>query len=146
MAAAVRRGRSQRSVAKEYDTSLLTVQRWLERGHGQRLDRVDWSDRSSAPHAVANRTDQEVKDLVVQVRDELREKSALGEYGAVAIQAELIARGVVPPPCLRTINRILGRHGAFDSFGRIRHQPPPPGWYLPDVAARRAELDQVRQR
>jgi hypothetical protein len=44
-------------------------------------------------------------------------------------------------PSLATINRVLGRWGLQDGVRRIRRPPPPKGWYLPAVAASRAELD-----
>src|SRR5205085_3688093 len=47
------------------------------------------------------------------------------------------------PPSVRTINRILGRRGALDGKKRTRRPPPPTGWYLPEVAAGRAELDSI---
>ena len=40
-----------------------------------------------------------------------------------------------------TINRVLKRHGATDAHGRVRRPAPPKGWYLPEVAAGRAEVD-----
>jgi len=67
--------------------------------------------------------------------------SLLGEWGAAAIRAELLDSGVRQPPSVRTIGRILARHGALDGRGRIRRPPPPRGWYLPEVAAGAAELD-----
>lgn len=48
---------------------------------------------------------------------------------------------MTPLPSRRTINRILERHGCLDSRSRPRRPPPPRGWYLPEVAAQRAELD-----
>jgi hypothetical protein len=47
----------------------------------------------------------------------------------------------VTPPSVRTIDRILERHGAFDGRRRQRWPAPPRGWYLPDLAAGRGELD-----
>jgi hypothetical protein len=52
-----------------------------------------------------------------------------------------LEQGIAPVPALRTINRILDRRGALDGRHRVRRPPPPRGWYLPDVAAGRAELD-----
>jgi hypothetical protein len=46
-------------------------------------------------------------------------------------------------PSVRTINRILQRRGALDSRTRTRRPAPPTGWYLPDVAAARSELDSI---
>ena len=131
-----------RETARQFRVSLDTVQRWVQRAAGQRLDRVDWSDRSAAPHTLPARTEQAVEDLVLTVRRDLKETSDLGEWGAVAIQRELQARALPMVPSVRTINRILERRGALDARHRVRHKPPPRGWYLPDVAAGRAELDQ----
>src|SRR5207244_3099487 len=81
------------------------------------------------------------EDLILDIRRHLREHSDLGFYGAAAILDELARRHVEPLPSARTVNRILERRGAFDGRRRARRPPPPPGWYLPDLAARRAELD-----
>ncbi len=75
------------------------------------------------------------------LRRELRETSDLGEYGARAIHRELVARGLTRVPSIRTIGRILERRGALDAGRRMRRPPPPLGWYLPEVARGRAELD-----
>jgi hypothetical protein len=42
---------------------------------------------------------------------------------------------------VRTINRLLQRRGALDGRPRVRRPPPPRGWYLPDLAGARVELD-----
>lgn len=144
MVAAVRGGESMRSVARRFGVGLGTVERWVERAGGERLDRVDWSTRSCAPRRQSRQTPAEVEDAILAVRRELREESALGEYGAAAIRRELIARrdaAPTPVPALRTIGRILERRGALDARRRVRRPAPPAGWYLPEVAARRAELD-----
>jgi hypothetical protein len=75
------------------------------------------------------------------MRRQLREDSDLGFYGAEAIHEEMARRRIRPLPSVRTINRILQRYGAFDARRRTRRPAPPPGWYLPNVAAERAELD-----
>ena len=78
---------------------------------------------------------------MLTLRAELKDQSDLGEFGAGAIRDALEARGARPLPSARTIGRILERRGALDGRRRARRPAPPPGWYLPDLAARRAELD-----
>lgn len=140
MVAAVRDGASMRSVARAHDVSLSTVQWWLRRAGQLPLDHVDWNDRPPIP-GRSRRTQSVVEDLVLVLRRELKETSDLGEYGARAIYRELAARGHGVVPAVRTIGRILERRGALDAGRRMRRTPPPPGWYLPEVGAGRAELD-----
>jgi putative transposase len=141
MVAAVRKGTSQHEVARRFDVSLSTVQFWVARAGRQRLDRVDWMDRPRGPRRPANRSAPELEELVVSIRDELRKRSDLGEYGAQAIRDSLRESDIDPLPSLSTINRILDRRGALDASHRVRRPAPPPGWYLPDVASRHTELD-----
>jgi hypothetical protein len=117
------------------------VQRWVRRAAGQRLDRVDWTDRPCGLPTPVNRTERQLEDLVLSLRQQLRDTSDLGEFGAQAIHRELLARGIADPPSVRTIGRILERRGALDAHHRSRRRPPPRGWYLPDVASGQAELD-----
>ena len=140
MVAEVRAGASMRSVARLHHVSLFTVQWWMRRAGELSLEQVNWSNRPPIP-ARDGRTAAAVEDLVLTVRRELKEHSALGEYGAKAIHAQLVARRFAAVPSLRTIGRILERRGALDAKRRIRRNPPPVGWYLADVAANRAELD-----
>lgn len=140
MVSAVRQGESLRGVALRFGVSVSTVHYWTERAKGERLNRINWQDRSHRPHNL-QRTKPSVENLVVRVRTELKDKSALGEYGAEAIQRELVARSKVQVPAIRTIGRILERRGALDGKRRRRHPPPPTGWYLPEVAKRNCELD-----
>src|ERR1700728_2626112 len=141
MVAAVRRGQPLRAVAKKFGVGVATVTHWVERAKGQRLDRVDFSDRSRAPHKT-RRTQIALEDLVLQTRRDLGQ-SDLGAIGAQATHQALVDQGVAKVPSVRTINRILGRRGALDGKKRTRRPPPPPGWYLPEVAAAKAELDSI---
>src|SRR5262245_33553569 len=141
MVAAVRQGQSLRSVARQFRVSLRTVQVWVARAHGQRRDRVAWSDRPRGGRRSAAATAPRIEDLVVRLRQELRGTSALGEYGAAAVRRELERRRLQPLPSVRTIGRILLRRGVLDGRRRVRRPPPPKGWYLPPVAAAQAELD-----
>src|SRR5262249_22469933 len=126
--------------ARRFGVSTSIALYWVERARGQRLDRADWADRSRAPRHT-RRTDAGIEDLVLQLRRQLRQDSDLGAFGAEAIRQALVAQGAAAVPSVRTINRILRRRGALDSRRRLRRPPPPRGWYLPDVAGARAELD-----
>jgi hypothetical protein len=141
MVAAVRRGQSLRAVAAKFAVGVATVAHWVERAKGQRLDRVDFADRSRAPHQT-RRTATSLEDLVLQTRRELAHGD-LGAIGAAAIHQALVDGAVAQVPSVRTINRILGRRGALDGRQRTRRPPPPTGWYLPDVAQAVAELDSI---
>lgn len=140
MVRAVRRGSSLRRVAREFHVSLQTVQRWVERASTTRLDRVDWSDRPSGAPRPVNRTSAATEEDVLRLRGELA-KSDLGDSGADAIHAGMIEQSIAVIPSRRTIGRILERRGILDGRRRIRRPPPPIGWYLPQVASGRDELD-----
>src|SRR6266516_3401827 len=140
MVAAVRDGDSFRSVARRFHVGLATLHYWVRRTRRQRLDRVEWSDRPPIPHHT-RRTASTTEDLILALRRELKQNSALGEYGDAAIERELQERHFSPLPSRRTIARILERRGALDGRRRQRRPPPPAGWYLPDVARGQSELD-----
>jgi len=126
-------------VAVRFGVGLGTVQRALARAGGRPLDEVDWTDRSTAPRRT-RRTDERTETLVIETRRALA-TGLLGESGAVAIRQALIERGETAVPAVRTIGRILERRGLLDGRRRVRRPAPPPGWYLPELAARRVELD-----
>jgi hypothetical protein len=130
-----------RSVAARFAVSIGQVAFWVGRAAGQRLDRVDFSDRVPGCSVGWNRTGAVVERRILQLRKVLREKSVLGEYGAEAIQHALKAEKALVVPSRATINRALARNGAQDAVRRQRRAAPPAGWYLPAVAAGHAELD-----
>ncbi len=139
MVAAVRDGGAQRAVARRFGASLRSVQHWVARAADQRLDRVDWSDHRTRPHHAPHRTSPRVEERVLTLRRALAQ-DILGECGAARIRDALLAEGS-PAPAVRTIGRILLRHGAVDHRQRQRRPPPPPGWHLPPVRERAAELE-----
>lgn len=142
MVEAVRHGKPQREVASLFRVALSTLQWWLSRAAGQSLDQVQWSNRSRAPARIHNRTDPAIERAVLDCRHRLQTTSALGFYGDQTIHETLRAEATLPHvPSVRTIGRILQRHGALDRRRRLRHLAPPPGWYLPAVRAKQAELD-----
>ncbi len=138
MVSAVRRGMSIRAVARRFQKSRPVVRKWVSRAAGSRLDRVDWSDHPAGnPHPSRTSVAQETS--ILKLRRWLQQHSALGECGALAIHRALLTRSSAVP-CVRTIARVLARHGIVRQR-RVRRTPPLPGWHLPDVAAGRAELD-----
>jgi len=140
MISEIRHGASQRQVAKKYGYHFSTVQYWIKRTAGQRLDRINWNDRPPIANKV-NRTPKVIEDKILDIRKELREDSDLGEYGAEAVYRELVRQSIKDAACPRTIARIVRRRGELDGKERIRRPAPPRGWYLPDVINGIAELD-----
>lgn len=140
MVQAVRQGLSMRTVARRFRVSPGQVAFWVKRAARRRLDRVDFSDCPSGPRRSPQRTAATLERRILRLRKQLREHSVLGEYGAEAIGRALCEIRQISPS-RATINRILKRHGVTDGAHRIRRPPPPPGWYLPDVAAGRTEID-----
>src|SRR3972149_2840739 len=136
----VRLGESMHQIASRFHVSVSAVARWVARAAGCRLDRVDVSDRPPGCARGWDRTAVRVEQRIGELRRSLREESILGEYGAQAIQVALQAE-MAAGPALATINRVLSRHGLQDAARRIRRPAPPRGWYLPEVAAGRAEVD-----
>jgi hypothetical protein len=126
-----------RSVAARSGVHVSTVAFWVARAHGHRLARVEFEDRQ--PGRAWNRMSGEIEQRIAELRTDLR-KSVLGEYGARAIHAALTAE-MERAPSEAAINRALARLGLQDGVRRIRRPAPPPGWYLPAVAAGQAELD-----
>jgi hypothetical protein len=137
----VRAGVGMREVGRTFRVSLSVVQRWVERASGERLDRVDWTSKPTQAERAPNRTGVELERTILSVRSNLAKLSDLGEHGAAAIHRAMVDRGGSAPPSIRTIGRILKRSGVLDVQGRVRRTPPPLGWYLPEVAAERVELD-----
>ena len=128
-----------RDVARGFGVSVSTVSLWCARAQGQRLDRVDFE--GDKPGLAMNRLADDAERSILSMRMRLK-ASVLGEYGAAAIHralSESSPRG--PVPSKPTIHRVLLRNGAVDSARRQRRPPPPKGWYLPEVAQGRAELD-----
>lgn len=128
-------------MARRFQVGLGTAHRWFQRASGLRLDRVDWSDCPRGNPEPRNRTTKRVQRRILAVRTWLKKFSPLGEFGGAAVQRQLRQENLHPVPCVRTIERILGRHGLLTEQRRQRQLPPPVGWYLPELAAGDAELD-----
>lgn len=140
MVAALRRGASFRSVAKHFNVSVRTAFKWFYRVKGKRLDRCNWQDAPRGNPKPRNRIPLGLEKRILAARFWLKKHSILGEFGAAAILRLLQEQHVAALPSQRTVARVLARHGLVDR-SRRRHAPPPPGWYLPEVAQGCAELD-----
>ena len=88
MVLAVRRGQTQRRVARRFGVGLGHLQYWLARTHGQKLVPVDWSDQSHAPRLQGRQTQPSLQRRVLSWRQELRPGDR-GFIGAQAIQDAL---------------------------------------------------------
>src|ERR1039458_1923 len=118
----VRQGRSQREVARRFRVSLHTVQRWLARAGELPLEVVDWSSRPHTPQKGANKPSAKVEREICALRKKFETHSALGFTGALTIHDALQGSDVPDPvPSVRTIGRILHRHGFLDRRRRTRH-------------------------
>ena len=126
-----------RQAAQSFGFGKSAAGEWLARARGRRLDRVDFSD--GKPGRAWNRLASDIEQRIAQLRVELK-SSVLGEYGARMIRSVLQTE-MDSPPSEAAINRALSRLGLQDGVRRIRRPAPPKGWYLPTVAAGRAELD-----
>jgi len=93
------------------------VQYWARRAGGRRLDRVDWEDRSRRPRQT-RRTARAVEDHVLAVRRWLQRESALGEYGAPAIERALVAAAWPRRPA-GTCPEVARGEAELDSFDII---------------------------
>lgn len=140
--AAVATGASLRSIARQFHVTLATVQHWVARAARTPVATVaDCLDHPRGPKACPNRTAAKMERRVVAARRQLG-TSPLGEIGAEAIHASLRKKAPKASlPSIRTIGRILERSGLLDGKTRCRRPAPRPGWYLPALAAREAELD-----
>ena len=140
MVQAVRGGASMRAAAASFGVSVGTVAYWVARCAGSRLDRIDFGNRK--PGRAVNRTSAKIERRILGLRERLRQRSVLGEYGADAIGRALrSSSAAVQTPARATIHRVLARHGALDGHGRQRRPAPPKGWYLSALAAGQVELD-----
>jgi transposase len=130
-----------RQIAKQFRVSKSTAQRWIRFSAGKRLGRLDFSNQKTGAKIPRNKTSNQLEKQILTIRKHLKEKSILRLYGADAIHKEMIRRKIKNIPTTRTITNILKRNGKIDHRTRTRHKAPPPGWYLPDVVTRKAELD-----
>jgi hypothetical protein len=80
--------------------------------------------------------------IICELRQHLAQNSDLGFIGPQAIADALTLRcSPEELPSVRTIARVLARHGLLDASRRVRRKAPPTGWHLPAVRFGAASLD-----
>jgi len=136
----VQGGATLRAAALRFGVGKSTAFRWVKRAGSLPLTQVDFSNRPCCPQKTT-RIQTVLEERIVDLRRELQERSALGEYGAQAIRRSLLESGLSNPPSVRTIGRVLERRGVLDGRRRRRYPAPPTGWYLPPLSRSEAELD-----
>jgi transposase InsO family protein len=100
-------GESPVSICISLGKSKFWLYKWIKRYDEN--DVLWYEDRSRRPHVSPNSTSSEIEEIIKMVRLSLYNKDLF--FGAQAIMWELEDLGVKPLPSLRTINRILNRHG-----------------------------------
>ena len=83
--------------------------KWLNRHSGGGGKSGWYQDRSRSPHTSPYRTPGEIEEIVKLIRLELYNQDLF--CGAQAIRWRMEELEVMPLPSVRTINRILARHG-----------------------------------
>jgi len=110
---AVRRylsGESVVSICKDLERSEPWLYKWVNR-----YDPTvhEWGkDLSRAPHKVANKTPPEVENIVLRLRDRLKNENLF--YGPLAIQWSIEDLGYKNVPHINTIKQILKRHNKIE--------------------------------
>jgi hypothetical protein len=101
----------------------------------RRHPRIDFADRSRAPHTSPMRTPPAVEQALIAIRQTLEAgQSAETRYGLIghrAIHGELGRLGIKPLPSVATIQRILARHGLTHRRGATTdraYYPGPIAW------------------
>ena len=103
---AVRRylsGEPPKSIYKSLDKSKPWFFKWLKR---YRKTNPDWfCDQPKTPHLIANKTAEDIENLVISTRKRL-EEIKYSQVGAVCFQWEIKKLDTEPPP-VWTVNRIV---------------------------------------
>jgi putative transposase len=100
-------GESPSAIAASMGYSRPWFYKWLSRF---KSGDPDWfQDRSRRPHQSPSCSSEEVEQVVVAVRPNLEDQDLF--HGAQAIRWELEDMEIEPLPSIRTIGRILARHG-----------------------------------
>lgn len=105
-------------LCREFGITRRTGYKWVNRALKENLHSCDrFSNRSTAPKHVANKTSSDIEALVLDVR---KENPA---WGGKTIRKVLENAGCDALPCVKTCNNILKRNGCIDPEESIKHKP-----------------------
>ncbi|MCU0266724.1 MAG: hypothetical protein MUC45_11555 [Actinomycetia bacterium] len=142
---AVRRrlaGESAQSIATRLGRSSRWVRKWTARHAEEAASEETWAQgHSRAPLGCPTRTDEQVRRLIVEVRQRLT-ANPRSQYGALAIAWELRKLGVDPVPGPWTINRVIAAAGLARPRRRVQGYQSR-GVPYPQVPAQVQDLHQV---
>ena len=109
----VRSGKTPTEAVQELGRSRSWGYKWQERYRREGWAGLD--EQSRAPHHVAHKTSEQVRQAILRVRSELeaeaQEADKLSYIGADAIRGRLQSQRMVSLPSISTIERILRRAG-----------------------------------
>lgn len=132
-----RAGERPSAIAASLGYSTWWVWKWVKRAAS---GDVDWyKERSRQPHSSPSRVDSALEGQILQVRDRLQEQGCF--HGAQAILWELEELGLRDLPSVRTVGRILARHGKVRRRSG-RYRPKGKRYPAPD-ATRVGEVQQM---
>lgn len=98
-------------LCREFGITRKTGYKWIERDNMSE----GLSDKSRKPGTIANKTDSETEQKIIQMRSEYgwgakKIKEALEQYGHIM-------------PCVKTVNNILVRNGCISPEESAKHKP-----------------------
>jgi hypothetical protein len=132
-------GESRRDICADLGQSRRWFDKW--RAEFEQDPRIDFADRSRAPHHSPHQIPNEVVRAVVTVRKTFEAAATVetkyGLIGPRAIQARLKTLGI-PPPSLATIQRILQTQGLTHPIGNgndAAYYPWPIAWEVNAIHA-----------
>lgn len=100
-------------LCREYEITRRTGYKWIERAK----QNEGFSDKSHARHFIGNKTDEEIENLILSMREDNP------EWGGKKIRQILVNQGYEDLPCIKTFNNILKRNGCISLEDSLAHTP-----------------------
>lgn len=104
-------------ICREFGITRRTGYKWMARAVAAESLSDRFSNRSTAPKNVANKTPSETEVLILDCR---KENPA---WGGKTIRKVLENDGHSKLPCVKTCNNILKRNGCIDPAESLKHKP-----------------------